>query len=283
MRLGRIERHLDPNELSVANADHSKVLDHGASNKVSTEAEPDTVTDLEAGLLLRGHAHRLPACMRSRDRFDVGEDDRIGFGEHTVVVALGIDSTGQKHALTIREGSMDNASLCRTMLADLVGAAGSEINSERDDLARRSSTCSRHRAALSHSGSGGRTSTRRRRQQHSRDLEHVRIGRSEWHLDPNELLTADVKVATVLDHSPRNEVCTKAEPDAVTDLEAELCVRGHVHRLPANVRSRDRFDVHDDGSLEIQGEVAANAAKGAYFLQRDLGCVRRAPADASLT
>ena len=46
--------------------------------------------------------------------------DGIGFGEHTLVVALGIDSTGTKHALAIREGSTENATLCRSLLADLV-------------------------------------------------------------------------------------------------------------------------------------------------------------------
>lgn len=46
--------------------------------------------------------------------------DGIGFGEHMLVVALGIDSTGKKHALAIREGSTENASLCRSMLSDLV-------------------------------------------------------------------------------------------------------------------------------------------------------------------
>jgi len=46
--------------------------------------------------------------------------DGIGFGEHTLVVALGIDATGQKHALAIREGSTENATLCRSLLADLV-------------------------------------------------------------------------------------------------------------------------------------------------------------------
>jgi len=46
--------------------------------------------------------------------------DGIGFGEHTLVVALGIDATGKKHALAIREGSTENATLCRSLLADLV-------------------------------------------------------------------------------------------------------------------------------------------------------------------
>ena len=46
--------------------------------------------------------------------------DGIGFGEHMLVVALGIDSSGKKHALAIREGSTENASLCRSLLSDLV-------------------------------------------------------------------------------------------------------------------------------------------------------------------
>jgi transposase-like protein len=46
--------------------------------------------------------------------------DGIGFGEHTLVVALGIDTTGRKHALAIREGSTENATLCRSLLADIV-------------------------------------------------------------------------------------------------------------------------------------------------------------------
>lgn len=46
--------------------------------------------------------------------------DGVGFGEHTVVVAIGIDASGKKHPLAIREGSTENASLCRSLLADLV-------------------------------------------------------------------------------------------------------------------------------------------------------------------
>jgi len=45
--------------------------------------------------------------------------DGIGFGEHTLVVALGIDATGKKHTLAIREGSTENATLCRSLLADI--------------------------------------------------------------------------------------------------------------------------------------------------------------------
>jgi transposase-like protein len=46
--------------------------------------------------------------------------DGIGLGEHTLVVALGIDATGKKHALSIREGSTENATLCRSLFTDLI-------------------------------------------------------------------------------------------------------------------------------------------------------------------
>lgn len=46
--------------------------------------------------------------------------DGIEFGEHMLVVALGIDSTGKKHPLAFREGTTENNGLCKSMLADLV-------------------------------------------------------------------------------------------------------------------------------------------------------------------
>jgi transposase-like protein len=46
--------------------------------------------------------------------------DGIAFHEHIVLVVLGIDESGQKHVLAFREGSTENATLCREMLADVV-------------------------------------------------------------------------------------------------------------------------------------------------------------------
>jgi transposase-like protein len=47
--------------------------------------------------------------------------DGINFAEHVVVVALGLDVSGKKHLLGLREGSTENGTLCKEMLADLVG------------------------------------------------------------------------------------------------------------------------------------------------------------------
>jgi transposase-like protein len=46
--------------------------------------------------------------------------DGIRFHEHIVLLVLGVDETGAKQVLAFREGSTENATLCREMLADLV-------------------------------------------------------------------------------------------------------------------------------------------------------------------
>jgi transposase-like protein len=46
--------------------------------------------------------------------------DGIEFADHMLVVALGIDSSGKKHPLGIREGTTENAGLCKSLLADIV-------------------------------------------------------------------------------------------------------------------------------------------------------------------
>jgi transposase-like protein len=45
--------------------------------------------------------------------------DSIHMGEHCIVVALGIDGTGQKHALGLWDGSTENTTVCQSLLANL--------------------------------------------------------------------------------------------------------------------------------------------------------------------
>ena len=45
--------------------------------------------------------------------------DGVHIGEHCIVVALGIDHTGAKHALGVWDGSTENAAVCQSLLADL--------------------------------------------------------------------------------------------------------------------------------------------------------------------
>lgn len=46
--------------------------------------------------------------------------DGIAFRDHTILVAMGIDSTGKKHVLGLREGTTENASVAGALLSDLV-------------------------------------------------------------------------------------------------------------------------------------------------------------------
>jgi putative transposase len=45
--------------------------------------------------------------------------DGVHIGEHCIVMALGIDHTGRKHALGLWDGSTENATVCQSLLADL--------------------------------------------------------------------------------------------------------------------------------------------------------------------
>jgi len=47
--------------------------------------------------------------------------DGIGFHDHLILIALGIDVDGYKHLLGFRQGTTENATVCRELLADLVG------------------------------------------------------------------------------------------------------------------------------------------------------------------
>ena len=46
--------------------------------------------------------------------------DGKGFGDHTLVIALGIDAEGRKEVLGVAEGSSENEAVCRRLLAELV-------------------------------------------------------------------------------------------------------------------------------------------------------------------
>ena len=61
----------------------------------------------------------LTRLLGERD-FPVLMLDGTGFGDHTLVVALGIDAQGHKDVLGVAEGSTENEAVCRRLLADLV-------------------------------------------------------------------------------------------------------------------------------------------------------------------
>jgi hypothetical protein len=51
--------------------------------------------------------------------------DGVHFRDHVILLALGVDSQGTKHILALREGTTENATVCKALLADLRASAGS--------------------------------------------------------------------------------------------------------------------------------------------------------------
>jgi putative transposase len=45
--------------------------------------------------------------------------DGLHFRDHVVLLALGVDAQGQKHVLALREGTTENATVCKGLVADL--------------------------------------------------------------------------------------------------------------------------------------------------------------------
>ncbi len=46
--------------------------------------------------------------------------DGVHFAEHVVLAAVGIDASGEKHSLGLREGATENAATCTALLTDLI-------------------------------------------------------------------------------------------------------------------------------------------------------------------
>jgi putative transposase len=45
--------------------------------------------------------------------------DGLHFRDHVILLALGVDAQGTKHVLALREGTTENATVCKGLLADL--------------------------------------------------------------------------------------------------------------------------------------------------------------------
>ena len=45
--------------------------------------------------------------------------DGLHFRDHVILLALGVDAQGTKHVLALREGTTENATVCKALLADL--------------------------------------------------------------------------------------------------------------------------------------------------------------------
>ncbi len=70
-----------------------------------------------------GTARKLSALMRRRLnglKLIAVMIDGMRFADHVVLAAIGIDLSGKKHVLGLREGATENAAACKALLADLI-------------------------------------------------------------------------------------------------------------------------------------------------------------------
>lgn len=89
----------------------SNVVSRGtARSAVSRHFVARTQSQVDAFLSRRLEGESYPVLMI----------DGKGFGEHLLIVILGLASDGTKQVLGIAEGSTENAALCRRLLSDLV-------------------------------------------------------------------------------------------------------------------------------------------------------------------
>lgn len=102
--------------------------------------------------------------------------DGVHIGEHCIVVALGIDTTGAKHALGLWDGSTENAAVCQSLLADLQSRG---LRTDRSLLVILDGSKALHKAVTQ---TGGSAALLQRCQVHKlrNILEHLPEGQRPW-------------------------------------------------------------------------------------------------------
>jgi transposase-like protein len=113
------ERTVEQMVLGVSTRDYDRSVEsvpdelgpHGASKSAASRRfVAFTQEKLDAWLKRDLSAMRIVAIMI----------DGIEVGEHTIVVALGIDEHSQKHPLGLWQGATENTTLCHALIGDLV-------------------------------------------------------------------------------------------------------------------------------------------------------------------
>ena len=87
-----------------------------------TKSYGTSKSEVSRNFVARTEAQLTAFLGRSLEQWDlpVLMLDGIHFGDHVLLVALGIDRTGQKHVLGVREGTTESEAVCRGLLSDLV-------------------------------------------------------------------------------------------------------------------------------------------------------------------
>ena len=210
--------------------------------------------------------------------------DGVHVGHHCIVVALGIDVTGQKHALGVWEGSTENTTVCQGLLTNLQSRG---LRTERSLLVILDGAKALHTAVTQ---TFGAAAVLQRCQIHTQRnvLEYLPQAQRPW---VQAILTRaythrDVKAARRLlqdlarrldtDHpSAPNQCAGRARRDAhdprVRPLRAPAAIAGH--------HKRRREPPEPDAARQAQREALAGRRDGAT-LGRRRGCWKRPRASA---
>jgi transposase-like protein len=113
------DRTLEAIALGVSNRDYRRSLDAVPESLGERSVSRSAVSRRFVALSAQQLAAWMSQPLADLD-LRVVQIDGIHFHEHVVLIALGIDAEGQKHVLGLREGTTENATVVRVLLADLL-------------------------------------------------------------------------------------------------------------------------------------------------------------------
>ena len=112
------ERALEQMLLGVTTRKYRRSLERMPASIEVSSTSKSSVSRRFVALTRKKMAEFLGRSLAGED-YVVVMIDGMHFGDHVVVTAMGITWEGRKHILGCREGSTENATVCRALLADL--------------------------------------------------------------------------------------------------------------------------------------------------------------------
>ena len=112
-------RTLEAIALGVSNRDYRRALDAVPERLDERSVSKSAVSRRFVALSTQRLGEWMSQPLGGLD-LRVVQIDGLHFHEHVVLIALGIDAEGQKHILGLREGTTENSTVARSLLADLV-------------------------------------------------------------------------------------------------------------------------------------------------------------------
>lgn len=112
-------RTLEAIALGVSNRDYRRSLDAVPESVDERSVSKSAVSRRFVALSTQQLSEWMSQPLGDLD-LRVVQIDGVQFHEHVVLIALGVDAEGHKHVLGLREGTTENTTVVRALLADLV-------------------------------------------------------------------------------------------------------------------------------------------------------------------